>query len=565
MAISLNAVREGLIMGHQVRIALVFDEYERIYKHLNLSYPQGLEDCSHDSLTVEEYSSMITRTVNSSKGCLQTEHSKPAIAMNNMNKQDLIVQQYIEGSRTLDGLFDLFDADLSLLKVELFGKPLLCEAFAYVMEDSNATEVPEFAKILINLVQCKHAPLVTRCFELLVRHFTQRSVTIRYLHETQLITNPYVARALQQVEVASSELRRNVKWLASPLQNKRNESFLSIYDAIECLDELLEPKNDNESKEHVSQFQDLCNSLQVHKRILDILNLSPNSFVAFTRSVFYKEWCIVLSDECSEAYAAQDAQRMDKNQDGLVDLEEFLAAGGSKEEFEKYDMNGDGVLDVRELEGAALLCTAPEVLEEVVSRCMQTMGMHHRFGKTVEKQRLLDECRPNLPINFAKFFEIWQQTLPLPLAHLFHSCYKLLTHFCAQKQCNKDALAGHVNLFHAHSGDPFVDNAKFLSTLYKHNRQLSDDISETTVRHAVEMCQLQHSGCIGFADFLTAIAEPVDGVLNSRASLLIMRNMEMHYSDMRYPTTDQMVQGPLAPRIQLFAARFVQNVLLSLT
>merc|ERR1712159_292649 len=40
---------------------------------------------------------------------------------------------------------------------------------------------------------------------------------------------------------------------------------------------------------------------------------------------------------------------MDTNKDGVIDQEEFVAAGGSKEEFEEFDLDGDGVLDQDEL------------------------------------------------------------------------------------------------------------------------------------------------------------------------------------------------------------------------
>ena len=40
----------------------------------------------------------------------------------------------------------------------------------------------------------------------------------------------------------------------------------------------------------------------------------------------------------------------DTNNDGVVDQDEFLAAGGSKEQFAKFDLNGDGVLDADELQ-----------------------------------------------------------------------------------------------------------------------------------------------------------------------------------------------------------------------
>jgi len=40
---------------------------------------------------------------------------------------------------------------------------------------------------------------------------------------------------------------------------------------------------------------------------------------------------------------------MDKNEDGQIDLAEFMAGGGSKTEFLKCDINGDGVLDEKEM------------------------------------------------------------------------------------------------------------------------------------------------------------------------------------------------------------------------
>ena len=47
--------------------------------------------------------------------------------------------------------------------------------------------------------------------------------------------------------------------------------------------------------------------------------------------------------------AAELMQDMDTNNDGVIDLDEFLAAGHSREEFEKCDLNGDGVLDSHEM------------------------------------------------------------------------------------------------------------------------------------------------------------------------------------------------------------------------
>ena len=60
-------------------------------------------------------------------------------------------------------------------------------------------------------------------------------------------------------------------------------------------------------------------------------------------------------------------ESMDTNKDGVVDLEEYLAAGGTKEEFDKYDLDGDGVLDAQEME----LRGAAKVDEKERSRAVQ--------------------------------------------------------------------------------------------------------------------------------------------------------------------------------------------------
>ena len=41
----------------------------------------------------------------------------------------------------------------------------------------------------------------------------------------------------------------------------------------------------------------------------------------------------------------QVLQAMDRNGDGAVDEAEFIAAGGTKQQFDEYDRNGDGVLN----------------------------------------------------------------------------------------------------------------------------------------------------------------------------------------------------------------------------
>ena len=53
--------------------------------------------------------------------------------------------------------------------------------------------------------------------------------------------------------------------------------------------------------------------------------------------------------ERARMQAEQDMTRMDQNKDGMVDQDEFIDAGGTKEAFAKADKNGDGMIDTDEL------------------------------------------------------------------------------------------------------------------------------------------------------------------------------------------------------------------------
>ena len=56
-----------------------------------------------------------------------------------------------------------------------------------------------------------------------------------------------------------------------------------------------------------------------------------------------------LADEAHIAAGFQQLENMDTNHDGVVDMNEFVAAGGTKKEFKGYDDNLDSVLDTNEL------------------------------------------------------------------------------------------------------------------------------------------------------------------------------------------------------------------------
>jgi len=58
---------------------------------------------------------------------------------------------------------------------------------------------------------------------------------------------------------------------------------------------------------------------------------------------------LLLTCTTTAIQARAEMIRMDVNGDGMVDLEEFTAAGGTERQFNRLDANSDGVLNVQEL------------------------------------------------------------------------------------------------------------------------------------------------------------------------------------------------------------------------
>ena len=57
-----------------------------------------------------------------------------------------------------------------------------------------------------------------------------------------------------------------------------------------------------------------------------------------------------LDGRRDDGRSAMDVFRMDRNNDGGVDRKEFLAYGGTREEFDQFDVDCSGTLDAEELE-----------------------------------------------------------------------------------------------------------------------------------------------------------------------------------------------------------------------
>ena len=68
-----------------------------------------------------------------------------------------------------------------------------------------------------------------------------------------------------------------------------------------------------------------------------------------------------IAELLAKIVAHEEAERMDTNKDGVVDQQEFKAAGGTDTEFERHDKNRDGVLDQDEQAARAEEMTAEAV------------------------------------------------------------------------------------------------------------------------------------------------------------------------------------------------------------
>ena len=69
---------------------------------------------------------------------------------------------------------------------------------------------------------------------------------------------------------------------------------------------------------------------------------------------------------------------LDTNGDGVVDMDEFIAGGGSQSEFKQYDTNGDGMLDVDEL----------SAIRRMMRACQEEAEEEKRQAKQAEADRL---------------------------------------------------------------------------------------------------------------------------------------------------------------------------------
>ena len=64
-------------------------------------------------------------------------------------------------------------------------------------------------------------------------------------------------------------------------------------------------------------------------------------------------WLLQVEIERASASAAAQLAKMDAGGDGIVGLEEYVAAGGNAAEFKRVDRDGDGQLTLKELEAVA--------------------------------------------------------------------------------------------------------------------------------------------------------------------------------------------------------------------
>ena len=87
--------------------------------------------------------------------------------------EQMLVQQFFDEPKRWSKDAPWTPCDLAEIEQSLFDFPMIC---ARVSSMQDLDPLPEFPKMLVDLVQYDYLPLVTKCFSLMVRHFSQRAV-----------------------------------------------------------------------------------------------------------------------------------------------------------------------------------------------------------------------------------------------------------------------------------------------------------------------------------------------------------------------------------------------------
>jgi len=175
--------------------------------------------------------------------------------------------------------------------------------------------------------------------------------------------------------------------------------------------------------------------------------------------------------------AASDVPGMDTNHDGVVDQGEFIAGGGTKEEFDRYDANGDGVLDADEPEkgyfgylaqilqvkgswgSAQLIEESYKELFEIIAEVKAWIAAAQRDNNcqplvdTAEFQNLEQICEAELlPSEFNKRARAFRDSLALLLGvavelAVDQTCIDQLSELLVHAQAHYDAAHAAMSAF----------------------------------------------------------------------------------------------------------------------
>ena len=269
----------------EVRLLLAFQQYEQFF------------EAKFPSAAIQEGNPLLNKGLAAKDDAAAGPGTSVEMGQRGMQLQQFFETPALWESKDQHGNGPAWNSmQLQAISQSLFEKPLVCPR---VSAKQELDPFPEFPEMLLDLVRYTHMPLVTKCFSLLVRHFSQRSVMITNMVNTQVVLYPEVVALMGRIQVNKSEIRRQTKWLFSPDDLKRPAAFKAMHSAMDDLIQVLSLGAKVEissaytitiTQVELEKFQSIMRLLDVHSQILDMLTMPLPLSIRFTKQCFSEVW-----------------------------------------------------------------------------------------------------------------------------------------------------------------------------------------------------------------------------------------------------------------------------------
>ena len=315
------------------------------------------------------------------------------------------------------------------------------------------------------MTKFEYIPLVTKSLSLMIRHFSQRTDMAANMMNTQCVIYPEVAALMDTIKFASSEIRRNMKWISSPDAVLRVEAFAVMFGAVKTLSELLTVGSAIEVGQLrvtitsvVEKLQSMMRLLGVHQQVLALLQLSLPQYHRFTND------------------------RLDEIWDRELLIEHAQSPFSQRAAVDQLSVYWDRELPVDNEASSPPLPIIMDQLKHLFMEMQRSMAT-----EVVSWTPQLEARVTVLAITTSdrnRFIDFFKETVSLPLPELLSSAYAFLGRFCSGHKTNQPILFQDLPLFLSQIS--CVRTGSFFKSLFDNNKALNKSVPEALVKAAVE-------------------------------------------------------------------------------